>query len=267
MENEIWMPIAGYEGHYEVSNLGKVRSVNRRVWSRGFYVNLKGRIKKTTIDPRGYAVVFLDKDGVEKTFRVHRLVALTFVPNPDNKPEVDHINTNKLDNRADNLRWVTSKENSANIISRAKQLLAWNDELKKRTVEARREAGGKGAPIRVYQYTLTGDFVAEYSTVQEAKRVLGTNNNISSVVDREDRSCCGFLWRSKKEEKPVYRGRMKYFKLRNIIQYDKNGNFVAEYFDVKDASKKTGIHPAVIRRSIYNDYTPKKYKFKLKDAT
>lgn len=265
MEHEIWKQINGYEGLYEVSNLGNVRSVERRVWSRGFYITLKGKPKKYVIDKRGYCIVFLSKDGVEKNYRVHRLVANAFVPNPYNKPEIDHINTNKLDNRSENLKWVTSKENSANTISRKKQLDSWNDELKRQIIETRRRNGGKNAPIRVYQYTLDGEFVAEYPTIKDAKMALGTNNNIGQAVDREDKTSCGYLWRSKKEERPVYSGRMKYFRLKNIVQYDKYGNTVAEYNDVKEASKSTGFHEARIRQSIYKNYTTKNYKFKLKN--
>ena len=265
MENEIWKQINGYEGLYEVSNLGNVRSVERRVWSRGFYITLKGKPKKQVIDKRGYCIVFLSKDGKEKTHRVHRLVANAFIQNPYNKPEIDHINTNKQDNRADNLKWVTPKENSENVISHKKQIDAWDDELKRKMIESRRSNGSKNAPIKVYQYTLEGEFVAEYPTIKDAKKALLTNNNIGKAVDREDKSSCGYLWRSKKEERPFYCGRMKYFKLQNIVQYDKNGNVVAEYKDVKEASKATGLHGACIRRSIYKDFTPKKYKFKLKD--
>lgn len=265
MENEIWKQISGYEGLYEVSNLGNVRSVERRVWSRGFYVTLKGKAKKQVIDTRGYCVVFLFKEGKQKTHRVHRLVANAFIPNPYNKSEIDHINTNKQDNRADNLKWVTPKENSENAISHKKQIDAWNDETKRKMIESRRRKGSKNAPIKVYQYTLEGEFVAEYPTIQDAKKAIGTNNNIGIAVDREDKTSCGYLWRSQKETKPVYRGRMKYFKLQNIIQYDRYGNMIAEYNDVKDASNATGIHQACIRRSIYKSSTPLKYKFKLKD--
>ena len=266
MENEIWKQINGYERLYEVSNLGNVRSVDRRVWSsRGFYVTLKGKLKKQVIDPRGYCTVFLCKEGKDKIHRVHRLVADAFIPNPFNKPGIDHINTNKQDNRSDNLKWVTPKENSENVISHRKQIDAWDDELKQKVIESRRRNGSKNAPIKVYQYTLDGKFVAEYSSIHEATMAMGINHSIANVVDKDGKTACGYLWRSKKEERPVYRGRMKYFKLQNIIQYDKYGNVVAEYNDVKEASKASGISETHIRRSIYKDFVPRKYKFKLKD--
>ena len=265
MKEEVWKAIKGYEGLYEVSNMGRVSSLDRIVKSRGFYIIRKGAIKKLLTDRKGYLYVFLSKNNIEKTHRVHRLVADAFIPNPDNKPEVDHINTIRSDNRVENLRWVTSKENSENEISHKKQKDSWTDELKRRVIESRRLSGGGHAPQRVYQYTLDGEFVAEYDTIADAKLALSTNNNIYKAVDREDLSSCGYIWRTKKEERTIYSGRMRYFRLQNILQYDKYGNLIAEYKDVNDAAKATGLHPANIRRSIYNDYNTRKYKFKLKD--
>jgi len=99
---EIWKPVVGYEGLYEVSNFGAVRNVRRKH-------NIKLRINSG-----GYYHVYLNRDGIMKTVSVHRLVAMAFIPNPENKPCVDHINTNKQDNSVTNLRWVTHKENMNN---------------------------------------------------------------------------------------------------------------------------------------------------------
>lgn len=87
-----------FEPKYEVSNLGNVRNAKTK------------RIRKLEIHENGYLRVKLSKN-----YRVHRLVALTFIPNPENKEQVDHINGDKRDNRLENLRWVTGKENMANI--------------------------------------------------------------------------------------------------------------------------------------------------------
>ena len=94
---EIYKTIKGYD--YEISNTGQVRNVKT------------GRILKNNINNSGYYLVTLYKDRIPKTFCIHRLVALAFIPNPNNLPEVNHKDENKLNNRIDNLEWCTSKYN------------------------------------------------------------------------------------------------------------------------------------------------------------
>lgn len=106
---EEWRPVKGYEGFYEVSNKGNVRSLDRK---SGRYVR-KGRWLRPFLvpDENGYKHVCLSAYGVREQKAVHRLVAEAFVRNPDNKPQVNHIDENKLNNTADNLEWVTQQEN------------------------------------------------------------------------------------------------------------------------------------------------------------
>lgn len=109
---EIWRDIEGYEGHYQVSNLGRVKSLERYMNGRnGGKSLLKERILKPIKNNRGYLNVNLSKNRKRKNANIHRLVAKAFIPNPDNKPEVNHVDTNKKNNRADNLEWATTKEN------------------------------------------------------------------------------------------------------------------------------------------------------------
>ena len=109
MSGEIWKDIAGYEGCYQVSNLGNVRNVKT------------SRVLKGRLDMYGYCRVILYKKGAKyKSFQIHRLVATAFIPNPENKPQVDHANTVRADNRLDNLRWVTYHENNMNPLTREK---------------------------------------------------------------------------------------------------------------------------------------------------
>lgn len=108
-----WRPIAGYEGHYEINNLGDVRSLDRVVDrpGRGDKVTKKGHLLKCNTTPKGYIRVQLTKDGKSKNWMVHRLVALTFLENPNNKPEVNHRDGIKGNNDARNLEWSSASEN------------------------------------------------------------------------------------------------------------------------------------------------------------
>ena len=110
--NEIWKPIEGYDGVYEVSNTGKVRSLDRMVVTEmhpdGKLV--KGKILKNNVS-RKYNRVNLCVGNVRRKHRVARLVATAFIPNPDNKPQINHIDENTLNDNVENLEWCTAKEN------------------------------------------------------------------------------------------------------------------------------------------------------------
>ena len=111
MQNEIWKPIDGFVGYYEISNFGNVRSVNR--YAKTFYGKrtIKSRTKEQFLNPKGYLRVALFKEQKCKKFFVHRLVAMAFIPNPFNYPFINHKNEIKSDNRMENLEWCTAKYN------------------------------------------------------------------------------------------------------------------------------------------------------------
>ncbi len=109
---EIWKDIKGYEGLYQVSNLGRVRSLDHIYITKcGKRMLVKGQMKKPSSDNDGYMFVLLRRNGKQKRCAIHRLVAKAFITNQYNKPEVNHIDAVKSNNRVDNLEWVTGKEN------------------------------------------------------------------------------------------------------------------------------------------------------------
>lgn len=104
----MYKAIKGYEGFYEINELGQIRSVDRTIhYKDGRFRKFKGKILKLMTDKDGYFIIGLNKNGVAKTWRVHRLVADAFLQNPDNLPEIHHINHNIKDNTLQNLMWVS----------------------------------------------------------------------------------------------------------------------------------------------------------------
>ena len=103
---EIWKDIKGYEGKYQISNKGNIRSLNYRRTG-------KTKILQPGKDKDGYLLIGLRKDGKKKTYKIHRLVAEAFLENPNKKPQINHIDGNKQNNHISNHEWTTNKENMA----------------------------------------------------------------------------------------------------------------------------------------------------------
>lgn len=163
-EKEIFREIDGFPD-YEVSNLGRVCSF------KGKYP----KILKPGKNRYGYLYVILYNGGKMIGKTIHRLVAEAFVPNPENKSEVNHIDEDKLNNVAENLEWVTRKEN-CNHGTRNSRL-------------------AKSLSRTVIQYTIEGIFMAEYSSIHEAERVTGIfHTNICQVCRGKRKTAGGYLW-------------------------------------------------------------------------
>ena len=198
---EIWNPVVGYEGLYEVSSYGRVRSLDR-IDSNNH--PLKGVILKPYISNSGYLLVGLYKQQKRDRKLLHRLVAEAFLPNPDNKPEIDHINTIKTDNTVflnedgsinyekTNLRWVTKKENINNPLTKTKM-----------RINARKPSKGKYGKKHhrsksIIQYDKEGNFIKEWDCANDVERVLGiSNKHIGSVCLGKRKSCGGYIWKYK----------------------------------------------------------------------
>lgn len=172
---EIWKDIKDYEGLYQVSNLGRVKSLERYVNCRNGVRMVYERLLKlhTTF---GYYLAILSKNCITKTFRVNRLVAEAFIPNPHNYPTVDHINRDRANNCVDNLRWASYKLQAKN-----------------RTEIIRINRKDQSKPV--IQYTKDMVFVMEYASIKEAERQTGINNgHISKCCRGERKSAGGFKW-------------------------------------------------------------------------
>lgn len=182
MIEEIWKSIEGYP-KYEVSNLGNVRSTK----------NNKERFLKPQKDKDGYLIVCLYKNNIRKCCKIHRLVGQAFIPNPDNKPEIDHINTDRTDNRVENLRFVTPKENRNNPISLKK--------LRNKKYKFSSNVNNPKSRI-VLQFDKDGNFLKEWNTMTEAEIYYTgkISTNISSCCRKKCKTAYGFIWRYKEEK-------------------------------------------------------------------
>lgn len=171
--NEVWKDVVGYEGLYQVSNLGRVKSL----WFG------KERILKLGRNIFGYLTVGLHKNEQQKTCKVHRLVAQAFIPNPNVLPEVNHKDENKTNNSIENLEWCDTKYNS-------------NYGTRNQRISEKCTNGKCSKPV--LQYTLDGKFVKEWKSTRDIKRNLGYDqSHISKCCNGKIKSSYSFIWKYK----------------------------------------------------------------------
>lgn len=176
LPNEEWLQISGYEGLYEVSNYGRVKSLN-------YLGHNKIQILKYGKDKKGYLFVILQQKGKKRTFKIHRLVATAFLENPENLPQVNHRDEDKHNNYIGNLEWCNNYYN------------AHYGTAIDRRVE--KQINGKLSKS-VLQYDLYGNFIAEFPSASEVKRQLGFSQVcISRCCRGERKSSHGYIWKYK----------------------------------------------------------------------
>lgn len=206
---EVWKDIKGYEGLYQVSNLGRVKSLKRQRDVNLPYSNtatVPEKILKYGTS-QGYLAVTLAKNKINKKIRVHKLVALNFIPNPDNKPHINHIDGNKHNNCVNNLEWVTPKENTKHAFDNGliKNMCSFKgyhhtEEAKKRISEGNRWGSSKNHKI-INQYTKNGEFIKEWHGFVEVEKVLGySKKNLQACCKNRIPSAYGYIWRYANEQ-------------------------------------------------------------------
>ena len=191
--NENWKDIRNFEGLYQVSSLGRYKSCDRYVihknkWGGTNEVFYPGKIMKWSLNNKGYCIAHLSKNNKKTTMLLHRLVAEAFVPNPDNLPEVNHEDENKLNNCASNLQWCTRK---------------YNNNYGKLNKEGRR-ISRKHIMKKVVQYDLDGNIIAIYEGLRIAKEITGINNvTIARCCEGQQKTSGGYIWKYYNEEEEL----------------------------------------------------------------
>lgn len=170
MKKEVWKKLKFVHKKYYVSNFGRVKNIK-------YYKNGEPTIMKTILNNCGYEKVRFRIDGKNKEYSIHRLVAIAFIPNPENKPEVNHKNGVKTDNRVDNLEWNTRSENRLHCV----------------------DVLGKNKGKEVNQYSLDGKFIKTWLSSRIIENELGFKKDyIRGCCRGKQKTSYGFIWEYKK---------------------------------------------------------------------
>ena len=180
---EVWRNIVGFQPYYQVSNTGRVKSLARATNDNGGIFHRKERILSQHKDRNGYLFVDIyDLENKKRKIHVHRLVALAFIPNPDNKPETDHIDGSRDKNIPSNLRWVTHTENMNNPHS-----------VKRQKVYVQEKARHKRS---IVAYNLKGKKIGEWPTITMAAEATSTcRHSISSAANGKYQTANDLIWK------------------------------------------------------------------------
>lgn len=228
---EIWKDIKDYEGYYQVSNLGRVKSLDRYIATvgnpsgkrliRGKILNPSKRVMSNGED--GYYSVTLYKRGIGALFNVHRLVAETFIPNPNNLPCVNHKDENKHNNMSDNLEWCTIEYNNK--------------------YGTARERSGEKTRKEVIKFDLDGNILKVYKSLESAaKEEKVSKGNLANVcVNRNGKKTLhGYVFMYKDDYNENGFVGYENTKTKKVNQYDLDGNLLNTFESVRQAYASTG---------------------------
>ena len=234
---EKFVDIQGYEGLYKVNKSGAILSVR------------SGKLLTASKNKQGYINVVLSKDGKSITYKVHRLVALAFISNPNNYPYVNHKDEDKTNNNVENLEWCTPKYN-----------------LNYGTAIKRRSEAIKASPVKqrkaVIQLSLSGEFIKEYRSTKEASEETSIDRRrISCAINHVGKQAQGYLWVLKDDYNididygEIYKKESMHPKPKRIAQYTKDGIFVKEWDSLKEAHLNLGINYSSLTNCLYGRYS------------
>ena len=227
---EVWKDIKRYEGYYQISNKGNVRSVEREViYSNGRHYIYPSKIIKTFQDKKGYILVTLSKSNKLKTMKVHRLVAEAFIENLYNLPQVNHKDEDKTNNKVENLEWCDSKYNN-NYGTKIKRFIKKNRNNK--------------LSKPVYQYDLHGNLIKEWPSSHECGRNGFDASSVSLCCNGKLKTHKGYIWSFScidKTEMDKYKNNS----IKSVYQYDLNKNIINIFDKVSDV-KKIGFDPSSV---------------------
>lgn len=192
-----WKPIKNYEGIYEISSKGEIRSLERKAKIKGGSYRIVKSKNIKLINNGLYYVVGLSKNGTTKQHFLHRLLAQTFIPNPNNLKCINHINGNKLDNRLKNLEWCTYTHNNREAFR-----LGLNKAPKGKD---NKMFGKRGKEVNsskiIYQYDINGNFIKKWFCQRDIQRELGFNEKcISNCAVGRQKTAYGYIWKQELKE-------------------------------------------------------------------
>lgn len=224
MEEEIWKDIPGYEGRYQASSLGRIRSL-LNFHGKGKYVVLSQRL-----NTNDYYFVLLYKKNSRRFIAAHRLVCAAFHENPNNYPCVNHKDENHHNNRADNLEWCTHKYNN-NYGTRNKRISKQSNKKP------------------VVQVSYEGNILSYYPSISDAAKASGSSNgSIWGCCNGVNKESAGSLWFYAEDSDLGNKIKQfqNYYNRNSVIQESRDGEFVSQYINAAIASKRTGIDQSCI---------------------
>lgn len=189
MENEVWKDIEGYEGLYQVSNLGRVKHLaTYKIDSRGREWRTPERLLTPILNRNGYYRVSLSKEGRGKYIYIHRLVATAFIPNLLNRACIDHINTVRTDNYVNNLRWVDHQENMMNLITRVNAAKA------KERYLANHRRGQSPFAIKIVGVNKQTGKLLRFDCIRDVIEYNFCESHVAQCIRKERKSHKGYKW-------------------------------------------------------------------------